>query len=168
MAGSPVDSVLGVNRELEYGSRVTFVGALLDWVGSAPPTAANIAGAGVVQSGNNHLRAIRLTGAWVLGERPLELDGIDPVDKASNHWGGGYLQPLAERTFVERTQASRQEIRAIRSPVTASMVEPFTAAVRVVRIMETLTDHDYARLANWMQDEPPRWLSAGAAPTRKR
>jgi hypothetical protein len=69
--------VLRVDRDVKtYGARAMFVGALLDWVGTEPPTAEAIAGRPPLKSCGAYVRTITQPGGQVLGERPLELDGI--------------------------------------------------------------------------------------------
>src|SRR6478752_3334312 len=64
--------VLRIDRNKAYGARTTFVGALLDWLGDAPPTSESIAGAAVLAVGSAHVRVIANGGGAGLGERPLE------------------------------------------------------------------------------------------------
>jgi hypothetical protein len=61
------------------GERVAFLGGLLDWHASLPPTADSIARAGTVEQGVMHVRAIINSGGEVLGHRPLQLDGLEPA-----------------------------------------------------------------------------------------
>lgn len=60
------------------GQRVSFLGGLLDWHASSPPTSASIAGAGALEQGIMHLLAITSSGGEVLGHRALDLDGLEP------------------------------------------------------------------------------------------
>lgn len=60
------------------GARVSFLGAVLDWVAPSPPTSATIAGVPCVSQGHVHIKAITETGGEILGHRSLELDGIEP------------------------------------------------------------------------------------------
>jgi hypothetical protein len=60
------------------GGRVSFLGALLDWHDARPPTSAAIAGVKCVRQGAMHILAISTMGGVVLGNRALELDGIEP------------------------------------------------------------------------------------------
>ncbi|MDQ3817609.1 MAG: immunity 26/phosphotriesterase HocA family protein [Acidobacteriota bacterium] len=55
-----------------------FFAGLLDWVSDMPPTSAAIAGAATCMQGGAHLQTILITGGTILGNRPLELDGIQP------------------------------------------------------------------------------------------
>jgi hypothetical protein len=55
-----------------------FLAGLLDWVSTSPPTFDSIAGARTVIQGGAHIRTILATGGTILGNRPLELDGISP------------------------------------------------------------------------------------------
>src|SRR4249919_3658130 len=70
--------VLRVERDKAIGGRTRFVGAILDWVGDVPPSPEAIAGRPVLAVGNAHVRLITFGGGVVLGERPLDADGIEP------------------------------------------------------------------------------------------
>ena len=74
------DGSFGCGRviELEAGSRVSFLAAVLDWHGDVPPTSEAIAGAKCLDQGGAHIKAITQTGGSILGHRPLELDNIEP------------------------------------------------------------------------------------------
>lgn len=60
------------------GSFRGFFAGLLDWVSSSPPTAVAIAGAPALIQGGAHIKTIIATGGVILGNRPLESDGITP------------------------------------------------------------------------------------------
>jgi hypothetical protein len=60
------------------GSQRGFFAGLLDWVSDSPPTATAIAGAGTLIQGGAHIKTIVATGGAILGNRPLEMDGIGP------------------------------------------------------------------------------------------
>jgi len=68
--------VLDVDRGPGYGSRTCFLAGLLDWVGDEPPTAESIAGTTLLEVGHAHIDAISGEGGAILGERPLEADGL--------------------------------------------------------------------------------------------
>ena len=78
------DGSFGCGRVLEHmpkgmpGSRVGFLGALLDWHEPEPPNSQRIAGAASVEQGVMHVFAITKTGGAVLGNRPLALDRLEP------------------------------------------------------------------------------------------
>jgi hypothetical protein len=55
----------------------TFFGGLHGWFGKSPPTSEDIAGAALVAFGIMHVRAIVRVGGRVLGNRPLEADGLE-------------------------------------------------------------------------------------------
>ena len=61
------------------GSRSMFLAALLDWIGGSQPTSEAIAGRRAIAQGQVHLRCVHETGGLVLGNRPLEYDGIEPA-----------------------------------------------------------------------------------------
>jgi hypothetical protein len=104
----------------------------MDWFGSDPPSADAIAGSKPARFGVMHVRAITETGGEVLGERPLDLDGIElpvhlsamggpdtqvlvgaaPVRTARRDewgkypvlgfWGTDFILQLAEKLRVEK------------------------------------------------------------------
>jgi hypothetical protein len=55
----------------------TFFGGLHAWLGTSAPTSEQVAGATFVDFGIMHIRAIVRVGERVLGNRPLEADGIE-------------------------------------------------------------------------------------------
>lgn len=66
-----------------------FFGGLHDWVGSAAPSADDIAGRAIVAWGVMHIQAITRLGGEVLGERDLVRDGIAPPKQLSAMGGPG-------------------------------------------------------------------------------
>jgi hypothetical protein len=70
--------VLQVNGDQLATPQRSFFGGLLDWIGQEPPTSVCIAGAGLLDSGVMHIKAILTTGGKVIDNRPLELDGLQP------------------------------------------------------------------------------------------
>ena len=83
--------VLDVPREpddfIPVSSRI-FLAGLQRWVGDAPPTSEDIAGADLLAQGFAHIKAIRENGGSVLGIRPLELDSVVPRRWRSHVAGG--------------------------------------------------------------------------------
>ena len=78
------------------GNRRWFFGALLDWNGESRPTFDSIVNAKALRQGTMHIDAIRKTGAMVIGNRPPELDGIEPwlcVSGRSVQKGYDYVRP---------------------------------------------------------------------------
>ncbi len=61
------------------GSRTMFLAGLLDWSSASAPTPLTIAGRRVLEQGAVHLKALTENGGAILGNRPLELDGIEPA-----------------------------------------------------------------------------------------
>jgi hypothetical protein len=61
-----------------------FFGALLNWLGSSPPTSESIARAGLLAVGV-------ITGGEVLGNRPLEQDALEIPTLLGAHGGTGTL-----------------------------------------------------------------------------
>jgi hypothetical protein len=92
------------------GAQRGFFAGLLDWVSDKPPTVADIAGAQTLIQGGVHLKVIILTGGAILGNRPLELDGITPqlfIEYPNNREAHVYrgMQPIHV--------ASKEEIRTL-------------------------------------------------------
>ena len=58
--------------------RRMFFGGLLDWHSSSPPDGEAIAGCALLECGEMHVKAIQLSGGEILGNRPLQLDAIEP------------------------------------------------------------------------------------------
>lgn len=79
--------VLQTEGEYLVSPRKAFFGSLLDWIGDSAPTADSIAGAPVLRSGIMHIKAIVSTGGEVLGNRPLDADGLVPPTLLSAHGG---------------------------------------------------------------------------------
>lgn len=78
-----------------------FLCGLMDWVGSAPPTAESLAGRAVLAQGLAHIKTIQETGGAVLGHRSLEADGFEHSLFRDAHAGGQVLrgcEPLREAT----------------------------------------------------------------------
>jgi hypothetical protein len=70
--------------------RVGVVVGLMDWVGVGRPTLVEIAGRGVLEQAKSRFETISNTGGEVLGNRPLELDGLVVADLFGNYarvWG---------------------------------------------------------------------------------
>jgi hypothetical protein len=154
--------VLRVDRDVKtYGARTAFVGALLDWVGTEPPTAEAIAGRPALKVCGAYVRTITEPGGSVLGDRPLELDGIVPPEgRVSEWWGfrGAVFQ--AERHFIAGDPPPRAERREVRSPLTEEMLRPALTGRGVVQFTSPLTDDDFGRLADWLQPYPEMTLRA--------
>lgn len=70
--------VIEVSSEENRGSRVEFLGGVLDWHSNLLPTADSIAGAPCLKQGHAHIRAITRTGGEILGFRDLAADRIEP------------------------------------------------------------------------------------------
>lgn len=152
--------VLRIDRNKAYGSRTTFVGALLDWVGDAPPTSESIAGAPVLAVGSAHVRVIAAHGGAVLGERPLEADGIVPPATVSTYWGQSYPASRLERRFIAGDPPPRFEFREVTSPLTPEMLLPSPTGQGVVQFRSLLTDDEFARLGEWFGAYPDMTLRA--------
>jgi hypothetical protein len=153
--------VLRVDRDRSYGARILFVGAVLDWVGDAPPTAEAIAGRPVLQIGVTHVRTIAYGGGAVIGERPLGADGIEPpVGSVGTHWGEGFPTLRAERRFIAGDPPPAAERRHVASPLTDEMLRPSPTGRGVVQFDRLLSDDEFERLADWMAQYPEMMLRA--------
>ena len=152
--------VLRVDRDRGYGARILFVGAVLDWVGEMPPTADAIAGRPVIAVGTAHVRVIGDGGGVVLGQRPLDLDGIAVPATINTHWGAGYPAARAERRFLAGDPPPEREFRNVESPLTAEMLRPSATGAGVVQFRSLLTDADFAQLGEWFRQYPSMKLRA--------
>jgi immunity protein 26 of polymorphic toxin system len=151
--------VLRLDRDRAYGARILFVGALLDWVGESSPTAEAIAGRPLLGIGVMHVRAISYGGGLVVGERPLEADGIEPpIGSIGTHWGDGYPTLRAEQRFIKGDPPPTSERRVIEAPLTDEMLRPSPTGRGVVQFRTQLTDDEFVRLADWMAQYPEMML----------
>ncbi|MFB6618109.1 hypothetical protein ACFCV9_28480 [Streptomyces sp. NPDC056367] len=57
----------------------SFLAGLMDWVGENPPADRDLEGALLIDQGVAHIGAIAVGGSCILGERPLQADGISPL-----------------------------------------------------------------------------------------
>jgi hypothetical protein len=153
--------VLRVDIGGSSGRRSWFVGGVLDWVGSEPPTADSIAGSGLLAAGNAHVRAIAYRGGEILGERPLTLDGIEPPETPlSTWWGDGYVVMRASQKFLHGDPKPTSDFRQVESPVTGEMLRPSETGRGVVQFRSRLTDDDFATLGEWFRQYPEMRLRA--------
>src|SRR5258707_6144416 len=97
--------VLSVDHDRPVGGRTRFIGAILDWVGEAPPTFEAIAGSAVLAVGNAHVRLVSFGGGAILGERPLEADPIQPPARVRTYLGDCYGVMRAQRPLIPRGTA---------------------------------------------------------------
>jgi hypothetical protein len=93
---------------IPVSSRI-FLAGLHDWVGDAPPTTHDIAGAGLLAQGFVHILAIRKHGGRVLGMRPLEADRIVP-DRWLSHAGGGTVWVYEGATRLHHATAADADL----------------------------------------------------------
>jgi hypothetical protein len=61
------------------GAKTSFLAGLLDWVGNVLPTFDSIAGSKLIEQGDAHIKTITENEGLILGNRPLELDNIEPL-----------------------------------------------------------------------------------------
>jgi hypothetical protein len=152
--------VLRVDRDKAIGGRTRFIGAILDWVGDAPPSSEAIAGRPVIAAGNAHVRLISFGGGAILGERPLSADGIEPPATVNSYWGDGYGVMRAERRFIAGDPAPTSDFRQVSSPLTAEMLRPSLTGRGVVQFDRRLTDDDFRQLGEWFRFYPEMTLRA--------
>ncbi len=88
--------------------RTGIVIGLIDWSGDHPPTASDIAGRPILVQAKSRFEAITNNGSQVLGLRPLDLDGLVPMDpmdfRVGTHqqvWGWRTIVNKAEKAFVD-------------------------------------------------------------------
>ncbi len=146
----------------QSGSRMSFIAGLLDWVGTAPPTADTIAGAGVLDVGYAHVRAITSIGSAILGQRDLALDGLRAPDDVVSYYGDAALQSQAEFIFVLGSPLPKFERRGVASPLTKEMLRPFTTP-GVVQFGQ-LSIRDMKRLAAFLETQPDVGLRVFGSP----
>lgn len=152
--------VLAVDRSATHGARTMFVAGLVDWVGERPPTAEAIAGKPIFEVGRGHVSLIAEGGGSVLGERPLDPDGIVPQLDPDSYWSPGYPVARAERRFIELDSPPAEDRREVRSPLTPQMLRPSPSGRGAVQFSSLLTDGDFARLAEWLRQYPEMGLRA--------
>lgn len=86
--------------------RTGVVVGLMDWVGGAPPVSEDLARRPILAQAKSRFDTISRNGGEVLGLRPLELDGLVPMDPndfsvGSRHlvWGWRTIRNRAEKAF---------------------------------------------------------------------
>ena len=130
--------VLQIGNNLHYGSRTAILAGLIDWSGNSVPTSQTIAGCKLLEQGRAHIKSISWNGGQILGYRPLEEDGIEPIYELSHMpvkdcmlmkglvevrkatlrekktlyihstWGLEVIKLLAEMYFVEKRNPKRK------------------------------------------------------------
>ena len=158
------DGRFGCGRVLRVGTgrggRTRFIAAILDWVGDSPPSSDAIAGSDVLAVGNAHVQLVSFGGGAILGERPLEADGIEPPERVDSYWGDGYALARAERRFIAGDPPPTSDFRQVSSPLTGEMLRPSTTGRGVVQFSSRLTDGDFAQLGEWFRAYPEMSLRA--------
>lgn len=152
--------VLGHAEPSTTGATVSFIGGLHDWVADQPPNGQSISGAAIRNVGRVHVAAIAAGGGAVVGHRDLNLDGLECPSTVSNYWGDGYAKARAEHIFVKGDPPPQSERRDVSSPLTDEMLRPFRSPMATVQFQSLLTEADFARLAEWMSDQPTVGLRA--------
>jgi len=62
------------------GVKVSFLGGLLNWHSAEQPTLAKISNCRLIEQGVMHILAIQQSGKAILGNIPLEANGIEPLE----------------------------------------------------------------------------------------
>ena len=85
------------------------VSGVTDWIGSAEPASEDLAGLGILAMVACRYDAVRRSGSKILGLRPLDLDGIVPVELGNSEqlwqrqvWGSDAFVAGIEFTFANR------------------------------------------------------------------
>jgi len=138
----------------------TFVAGLLDWVGDEPPTVDAVAGASLLEMGRAPLDVITLHDNAIAGEVPVRLDEQEQIAKAHFRWGPDSCLASAERHFVAGERRSASERRTITSPLTEEMLRPSVLEKGVIQFNQPLRDHEFERLARWVEEHPGFTLRA--------
>ncbi len=107
--------VLQIDHNLRYGSRTTILAGLIDWSGDSLPTSIAIAGCKLLEQGEVHIKSISWNNGQILGYRPLEEDGIEPMNALSHtlmysSWGLQFIKVLAEKYFIEKRKSERKSL----------------------------------------------------------
>ena len=152
--------VLRIDPDRASGRRTWFVGAILDWVGDAPPSSETIAGRPLLDVGHAHVRIVSFGGGAILGERPLEADAIEPPATVNSYWGDGFGVARVERRFIAGDPKPTRDFRQVSSPLTGEMLRPSVTGRGVVQFDKRLTDDDFATLGEWFRQYPEMTLRA--------
>jgi hypothetical protein len=83
------------------GAKVAFLAGLLDWHGTSMPTCESIAGSCTLKQGVAHILAVTQTGGVIIGNRALQLDGIEPWVFINGN--------LIQRGFTELRESERKD-----------------------------------------------------------
>lgn len=67
------------------------IAGLMNWIGSAPPRSESLAGLKTIAQAQIHLKSILEAGGQILGNRPLELDALEPDEFLSESPGTNCL-----------------------------------------------------------------------------
>lgn len=149
--------VLRIGTGNSHESRVDFIFGLLDWVDTQPPNELSIAGAKVVEVGCTAVRTLDKEGPGILGYRSLRLDDIEIPDRVYSYFSPG---PAAEHRFVKGDPPPKWSLRSVGSPLTDAMLAPPTTPSVRVQFSSRLTDSDFERLGQWLNQYPQASLRA--------
>ena len=83
----------------------SFFGGLHDWVGTHEPRADDLSGRRLVECGQMHINAIRMTGGRILGHRDLADDGIE-LPLSLSALGGTDVVVLKGSTLLREANAA--------------------------------------------------------------
>ncbi len=135
-------------------ARVTFIAALVDWVGDHPPTAEAIAEARVLKPGRAHVNSIHAAGSQILGwARLAPGDEVSAGERIGMGYGQRAMQVSAEARFVGLRE-QQPEHRRVRSPLTEEMLQPMAAGDGILAPLSLLTDTELETLGRFVADNP--------------
>ena len=69
-------------------------------------------------------RLISFGGGAIVGERPLEADGIEPPTSVDRYWGDGYAVMRVERRFIAGDPPPTSDFREVSSPLAGEKLRP--------------------------------------------
>ena len=96
--------VIALRRKDGAIDRRMFLAGLLDWVGSAPPTAHGIQGSRLKERGFAHIKTITENGGDIVGEvipswgYPSEIEPTDSIPT----WGFGVVRVYGEKYYATK------------------------------------------------------------------
>lgn len=101
--------VIAMKADAGPGQRSMLLAGVMDWVGTSPPSVDSLAGCATRAQGQIHLRSIWETGGEILGNRPLEADGIEVGEFLSEQPGRNCM--LMRGYDVVRPATSDEQLR---------------------------------------------------------
>jgi hypothetical protein len=146
--------VIGPYKAEGPGSRSWFVGALVDWWGPKPPTAADLGGSSLVAGMVLRTETITDTGGAILGERPLPPGTPDGSTVKRMMTTEGLLRTAERRWVALEPERVRPLHATVRSPVDLERLPTAHDVLGWVQFNESLTEEDHQVLAGWLLGRP--------------